>query len=361
MDAAQLRAEFPVFERVAYLNAGTCGPLPTAARRAVAELTDLAEADGRRGAYFERTLALQARQREAYAALLGASAADVALATSTSEGIVRVVAGLGLGAGDEILTSDAEHPGLLGPLLAARERSGVTIRAVPLRAISGEVGPRTRLVACSHVGWLTGDVAPSFAGLPDDVPVVLDGAQGLGAIPVDVAELGCAFYAAAGQKWLCGPVGTGMLYVAPAWRERLRPIGPTYMAYAEPRRALAADALHPDARRHDTPALGPELSAGALASLDVLGAAGWEAVHERARALARELADRLAESGLRVGDRGDTTLVAWEDTDPPATRDRLAGAGVAIRDLPGTKLLRASVGAWNDETDLRQLLGNICV
>ena len=135
MDAARLRAEFPVFERVAYLNAGTCGPLPAAARRAIDELVDLAEVDGRRGAYFERFLALRDRQREAYAALLGAAPADVALTTSTSEGIARVVAGLELREGDEILTSDAEHPGLLGPLLGARMRHGVTIRTAPLATL----------------------------------------------------------------------------------------------------------------------------------------------------------------------------------------------------------------------------------
>ena len=359
MDAARLRAEFPVFERVAYLNAGTCGPLPAAARQAAAQVTDLGEVDGRRGPYFERTMALQARQREAYAVLLGATAADVALTTSTSEGVAKVVAGLGLGEGDEILTSDAEHPGVLGPLLAARERLGVTIRAVALAEIADAVGPRTRLIACSHVGWVTGDVAPSFAAVPDDVPVLLDGAQGVGAIDVDVAALGCAFYAGSGQKWLCGPVGTGMLYVAPAWRDRLEPIAPTYMAYADPRRALAPDALHDDARRHDTPALGPELSAAAVASLEILGGFGWDAVHERARDLAAQLAARLGERGRRVGPRGDTTLVAWEDEDPPATRDRLAADGVAVRDLPGTRYLRASVGAWNDEADLARLVTNL--
>ena len=359
MDAARLRAEFPVFERVAYLNAGTCGPLPVAARNAAAQVTDLAEVDGRRGPYFERTMAIQARQREAYASLLGATAADVALTTSTSEGVGKVVAGLGLRAGDEILTSDAEHPGVLGPLLAARERSGATIRAVPLSEIADAAGPQTRLIACSHVGWVTGDVAPSFASVPDGIPVLLDGAQGVGAIGVDVAALGCAFYAGSGQKWLCGPVGTGMLYVSPAWRDRLEPIAPTYMAYADPRRALAADALHEDARRHDTPALGPELSAAAVAALEFLGGFGWGAVHARARGLAAQLASRLADGGRAVGPRGDTTLVAWEDEDPPATRDRLADAGIAVRDLPGTRYLRASVGGWNDEADLDRLLAGL--
>ena len=74
---------------------------------------------------------------------------------------------------------------------------------------------RTRLVACSHVSWMSGRLAPAeLARL--DVPVVLDGAQGVGAVPVDVRELGCDAYAGAGQKWLCGPDGLGMLYVAPA-------------------------------------------------------------------------------------------------------------------------------------------------
>jgi L-cysteine/cystine lyase len=240
--------------------------------------------------------------------------------------------------------------------MAARERIGVTVREVPLAAIPDAVGPRTRLVACSHVGWVRGDVVPSLAGLPADLPVLLDGAQGVGAIPVDVGSLGCAFYAGSGQKWLCGPVGTGMLYVAPQWRERLQPIGPTYMAFADAQRALDTDALHADARRHDPAALSPELSAAALASLEVLGGFGWDAVHTRARELAAGLATRLAERGRTVAARGATTLVAWEDPDPAATRDRLDAAGIVVRDLPGTPYLRASVGAWTDESDLERLL-----
>jgi L-cysteine/cystine lyase len=356
VDAARLRDQFPVFERVAYLNAGTCGPLPAAARRALDEVVDLAEVDGRRGAYYERHLALLGRQREVYAALLGARPEDVAVTTSTSEGIARVLAGLELAAGDEILTADGEHPGLLGPLLGARQRHGVEIRTAPLAELPDRVGPRTRLVACSHVGWITGDVAPR---LDEDVPLLLDGAQGIGAVPVDVAELGCAFYAGSGQKWLCGPVGTGMLYVAPRWRERLRPVGFAYANYADPRRALDDDALHDSARRFDTAAPNPELAAAALAAMDVLAAFGWERVHERGRTLSAQLADRLREAGRRVAPRGETTLVSWEDPDPQATAERLGAAGVAIRFLPRTPYLRASVGAWNDESDLERLLAEL--
>jgi hypothetical protein len=72
------------------------------------------------------------RQRAAYAARLGAEPGDVALTTCTSEGIVRVLAGLDLGPGDEVLTAPDEHPGLLGPLATLRARRGVTVRTAPL-------------------------------------------------------------------------------------------------------------------------------------------------------------------------------------------------------------------------------------
>jgi selenocysteine lyase/cysteine desulfurase len=89
----------------------------------------------------------------------------------------------------------------------------------------------------------------------------------------------------------------------------------------------------------------------------VLAEAGWDEVYARARALAARLAEGLRERGRTVAPRGETTLVSWEDDDPEATRDRLAGTGVLVRNLPGTPSLRASVGAWNDEADLERLLG----
>jgi selenocysteine lyase/cysteine desulfurase len=354
MDAAALRAEFPVLADRAYLNAGTCGPLPHAAVQATLEVLDQAGSEGRTREYMDTLLALRDRQRAAYAAALGADPADVALTTCTSDGVVRVLAGLDLGPGDEVLTAPDEHPGLLGPLASLRARRGVEIRAVAFADLADAVRARTKLVACSHVSWVTGAVRPEgLAAL--DIPVLLDGAQGVGAVPVDVAALGCAFYAGSGQKWLCGPVGTGMLWVAPAWRERLAPVGTTYINLADPTAALDGGP-HPDARRHDAPAISAETLAAAVAAHDVLAAGGWAAVHSRAADLAATLAARLAEAGRTVAPRGRTTLVSWEDDDPEATRDRLLAEGIIVRNLPGTAYVRASVGAWNDEDDLERLL-----
>jgi selenocysteine lyase/cysteine desulfurase len=358
VDAAALRAEFPGLAERAYLNAGTCGPLPRAALRAAHDVLERAGFEGRGPAYFDAMQELRGRQRQAYAERLAADPADVALTTGTSEGVVRILHGLRLAPGDEVLTAPDEHPGLLGPLATLCHRTGVTVRTAPFAELSDAIGPATRLVACSHVSWVTGAVRPEGLAAPDGVPVLLDGAQGVGAIGVDVRALGCAFYAGAGQKWLCGPVGTGLLWIAPEWRERLEPLGATYGNLAEPGRGLDAP-LQPDARRHDAAAVPAEASAAAVAAHEVLATAGWEAVHERARSLAAGLADRLRERGRTVAPRGDTTLVAWEDPDPPARRDRLADAGVVVRDLPGTTYLRASVGAWNDERDLERLLAGL--
>ena len=335
------------------MNAGTDGPIPRAAVQSARAELEAQLAEGRVRAHFERRFELAAELRERYARVLGCDPAELALMTSTSQGLGVVLAALDLGPGDEIVTSDSEHPGLIGPLIAARER-GATVRAVPFGALADAVGPATKLVACSHVNWHTGELAP--AALAEvDVPVLLDGAQGAGAVPVDVGALACAAYAASGQKWLCGADGTGMLYLEPSFAERLRVLSPSYISFADVSRGLESP-LHADARRFDTPSLAREALAFSLAALETLLAFGLDDVLERARRLAAVLAGALGERGRRVAPRGDTTLVAWEDDDPEATRERLAEAGIAVRNLPGTPYLRASVGAWNDERDLQRLL-----
>jgi L-cysteine/cystine lyase len=355
MPADTLRAAFPVCARLAYLNAGTDGPLAAAAAAAARAELERAVRDGRAGPHFERRFALQAELRAGYARWLGADPADVALTTSTSEGLGLVLLGIALRPGQEVLTATGEHPGLLGALQAARDLRGVTVRAVPLAELPDAVGPGTALVACSHVAWRTGERAPVEALAALDVPVVYDGAQGVGAVPVDVRALGCAAYAGAGQKWLCGPDGLGMLYVAPEHRDGIAAVQRSYTSFADAGAGLDA-ALQPDARRYDTAALSAEALGLAVAALAVLEEHGRERVLREAAERAAALAAALAERGRTVAPRGDTTLVSWEDPDPPASRQRLLDAGIVVRDLPGTPWLRASVGAWNGEEDLERLL-----
>jgi selenocysteine lyase/cysteine desulfurase len=356
MDAQALREQFPVLERIAYLNSGTDGPLPAAAVAAARDELAAQKRDGRVGAHFERRAELQDRVRSAYARVVNADPREIALTTSTSDGLGRVIAGLGLGADDEIVTSDQEHPGLIGPLLAARQR-GVVVRAAPFARVAEAVGPDTTLVALSHVSWVGGEVVP--AALAElDVPLILDGAQGAGAVHVDPRALGCVAYAASGQKWLCGADGTGFLWIDPAFAGKVDLVSPGYTTFTDASAGLEGG-FKDTAARFDTPSLSREAVALSLAAIELLEAVGWEHVQERAVASARRLADALRERGRTVMPRGATTLVSWEDAYAEDTRNRLAADGIVVRDLPGRALVRASVGAWNDDADLERLLNAI--
>lgn len=354
-DPVRFRAEFPVFDRVSYLNAGTDGPVPRRAQEAAAARVQVVLEQGRSGAAHDGWIHRTAAElRERYARLLACTPEEVALTHSTGDGIDLVLLGLDLGPGDEILTTDEEHFALMAPLSALQARRGVDVRLVPFAEIAGEVGPRTRLVACSHVSWVTGRVVDAAALASHDVPVLLDGAQSLGAIPVDVGALGCDFYAAPGQKWLCGPDGSGCLFVRADRVEGLFPAWPSYMSLAVKGRTLGFE-LHPGARRFDIGWLNGTLASWSLAALDVLEEAGWDWVLERGPALAERFAGMLRDRGLDVSSRDRSTLVTWAQRDAAEAVTALFAERIVVRDIPGEDRLRASVGAWSTEEELERL------
>jgi L-cysteine/cystine lyase len=103
-------------------------------------------------------------------------------------------------------------------------------------------------------------------------------------------------------------------------------------------------------------AISLEAAASALAAHDTLAAFGWENVHARAAELAAQAATALAEAGREIAPRGPSTLVSWRSEDPAAEAARLGEAGVLVRAFPGLPYVRASIGAWNDESDLQRLV-----
>ena len=351
----ELRAQFPVLERVAYLNAGTNGPVPRRAFEAAeAALLEQLEQGRSSKPWFESMIERIDLLRERVAGLLGASQADVALTGATTDGINAALLAVEIAEGDEILTSDEEHPGVLGPLATARDTRGAVIRMVPFDELPDEVRPDTRLVVTSHVSWATGRVMDTAPLAASGALVVLDGAQGLGAIPVDVRALGCDFYAASGQKWLCGPGGMGYLYANPELVPDLPAPWSGYHAMEWSEQALVP-ALHPDARRLSTGYPAPHHVEWSHASLDVLEETGFDQVHERAAGLAERFAELLIERGIEVAPRGLSTLVSFVVPDPEAFAQRAADEDIVIRHLPGRPWARASVGAWNTLEELERL------
>jgi L-cysteine/cystine lyase len=337
------------------MNAGTEGPLSRRAAEAAQARIELELTGGRCGkAYFESLMELATQAREGYARVLGAEPADVALTGSTTDGVNTILSGLDFEPGDEIVTSDEEHPGLLAPLGRARVRSGVTVHVVPFDELASAVTPATRLIACSHVSWVGGKVADVASLVATGAPVLLDAAQAVGAVPVDVGALGVDYYAGSGQKWLCGPEGSGCLFVRRDRLDELVTPWPGYSSVADPADSLAF-APAETAKRLDHGFPPGVRNAWAVASLAVLEEAGLDWVHDRAATLAASLAEKLESRGVKVLPRGRSTLVSWKHSDPEAEVNRLGSEGFVVRQIPAFGVVRASVGAWSSEEEVDRL------
>jgi L-cysteine/cystine lyase len=355
---AAARALFPVLERIVYLNAGTFGPLARATADAMAEQARRDVEEGRGGKpYIDAMIALRTSARERVAALIGTTPEHIALTASTTDGCNIALAGLGLTADDEIVTTDSEHFGLAGPVFAsgARVRVARVKDASPeqvLDAILAEVTPRTKVLAVSHVLWTTGVVIPVHE-LKErtSLPIVVDGAQSAGAIPVDVGALD--FYTVSGQKWLCGPESTGALHVADP--DALRVAIPSYFAQEsfEPGGRYVARA---GAQRFDSGWTPVAALQGLVTALDL--APDWRFV--RIAELAALCREALSERVEVVTPPGQAGLVTFAPKgDPEETAARLFEERIMVRNLPHTPWVRASTGWWNDEQDVARLAGAV--
>lgn len=345
------RAEFPVLERFAYLNAGTNGPLP---RRAIEAMTEELQRDlrgGRSGTpYFDRMLALRDDLRAQFATLLDVGVDHIALVESTTRGCATVLAGLGLTGGDEAVTTDQEHFGLTGPLFATGAR--VVITEADEDAMLAAVTPRTKLIATSQVLWTTGrKLDVRRLRRESGVPVLVDGAQSAGAIQVDVGELD--YYTVSAQKWLCAPDPAGALYVRDPDSVRMKT--PSYFSQ-DSYEASGAFVPKDSAARFDAGWIGVPQLVGIAAALEVHPE--WR--YERAAETAERCRELLEPHVEVVTPRGHSTLVSFRPNgDPAELVAKLHDDGVIVRELPGRNLVRASCGWWTNEDDLLRLAGGL--
>jgi L-cysteine/cystine lyase len=370
-----VREALPALAAGIYLNTGSVGPLPAETAAAMAELVDYELRIGRSHPdYWEGFLERMGEARASVAAIVGADVGEIALVHSTSQAMNAAVWSVDLEPGDRIVTTQAEHPGGLGPVHVAAARSGAELviadvglggdDQATLAAFDAAITERTRIVALSHVLFTSGARLPvaEIAALAHahGARVIVDGAQAVGAIPVSVADLGVDFYALPGQKWLLGPEGTGALWCDPAIVAESHPTNASWFTFERlsPTEAVPwRDARRFDDSGHYRPGVtGLARSCGWLSMY-----VGLPWIHERGQAMARSSADRLAGiAGVELLTPRDqmATLITFRIAGwtPDEALAELGGRIFAIaRTIPDLDALRLSVGFFTTTEEIERV------
>jgi len=238
----QHRQQFPALANKAYFNFGGQGPLPRPALEAMYRAYETIQERGPFSGAMNQWLTEQGmKARSAIAAELGVQPETITLTENVTVGCNIALWGIDWQAGDRILLTDCEHPGIVAAAGEISRRFGVEVSSCPIMetlnqgdptaVIEQYLHPNTRLVVLSHLLWNTGQILPlaeiakcchSYASR-NPVRVLVDAAQSAGSLPLRLADLEADFYAFTGHKWLCGPAGAGGLYVRPEARTALAP------------------------------------------------------------------------------------------------------------------------------------------
>ena len=367
-----VRDQFLLEPGYAYLNTAGLGPSPKPVTQACNEAW--LELERR----CESGHGQRAEVRGRACQLLGCSEDELALTRNATEGMNLVARGLKLRDGDQVVMTTHEHPGGAMPWFGVQEDSEIEISTFEpgsggddtLERLNDALTPRTHIVMVSHITCTTGLELPvgEIADLcrQRGIISVIDGAQAVGQIPVDLHGLGCDFYVASGHKWLLGPKGTGVLYVRDEWLDRWRP---SYVgAYSDTGFDLASggfERLRP-ASASEYGTRSTPLVTGLMAALDFLSTMGLDAVFARGSQLAGRLrAGITGLAGVEIltpVDGGAAILTfrlpasggnAWEWCDRLRREHglRLRPVGEA-----GLNAVRASTHVFNSEEEVDRLV-----
>ncbi|OUL33281.1 aminotransferase class V-fold PLP-dependent enzyme [Nostoc sp. 106C] len=232
------REQFPALANKAYFNYGGQGPMAQGVMDAISETQAHIQQLGPFGNEVGRWIGLSVQAtKAAIASELNVAPTTITLTENVTVGCNIAMWGIEWQAGDHILLSDCEHQGIVAIAQEIGRRFGVEVSTCPLmdtlnagdpvEVIAQHLRPNTRLVALSHILWNTGQVLPldkiAEVCRNNQSLLVVDAAQSVGAMPLNLTELGVDFYAFTGHKWLCGPAGVGGLYVRPEAQASLKP------------------------------------------------------------------------------------------------------------------------------------------
>jgi isopenicillin-N epimerase len=354
---------------LAYLNHGSFGATPVSV---------LAEQQRLRTAMERNPVGFLAHQvpelldavRTEVAAFLGADREGLVFVDNATTGTQTVIARARLGPGDEVLATDHCYPAVLAQLRLATEAAGARLQIAPVplpasgraevaEAVLSRLTDRTRLLVVDHVASCSGLVFPVEEIVTESrrqgVPVLVDGAHAPGMLPLDLGRLGADFWTGNMHKWVSAPKASAALWVAPRWRDTLRPLVASHGV---------ADGFWPAFDWTGT--RDPTALLAVPAALDFFGRAGWAAVREHNNELARQGAELVAArigtsppqaDGLAASMRLVSLPRPLSEGDARALERRLLELGIVVpvTDHGGWRWLRLSAQLYNTASDYERL------
>ena len=387
MSQGQLRSLMPALANKTYFNYGGQGPLPTPSLEAITaswqRIQELGPFTTEVWPYIGAEVNNTRRQ---LAQICGVAPHRLALSENVTSGCVLPLWGLPFEAGDRLLISDCEHPGVVAACVELARRQDLSIDTLPVQQFRGDAAatdagvlaeleralrPSTRLVVLSHLLWNTGQIMP-IQRVAEQLQahsrrpfLLVDAAQSFGQIPVADAAAAADIYAFTGHKWACGPDGLGGV----ALSERVLSDGqPTLIGWRSLRDESKADLnasapFHSDSRRFEVATSCVPLLAGLRRSLDLLDQEGsaeqrLETIRQRSSSLWRALREIDGITTL-LDVPPASGLVSFRisgDRRPADWVQQLGKEGLWIRDLADPDCLRACTHAFTTDQEIASLI-----
>ena len=355
-------SEYGLAPGLIYLNTGSLGPTPQSVFETVLKAWSQLETNPVAMSYGAGAAhKLADKTREAVGGLIGCSADEVLLTRSTTNAMNIAALGIDLARGDRVLTTDSEHEGGDACWKYLEKRLGIGVDRVVIapedhdvkgiiERFAAAIKKETKVISVSHVTFLTGLKMPVreivALGKAKNILTIVDGAQAVGNIEVDVKSIGCDAYAAPGHKWLLAPKGTGFLYINKDAASKIQPVewldGKTYVAGSS--------------------GIGPlPLIVGLGAAIEAAqkrGIATSEAKNLRLRNRAYEGLKKVAKAQVLSAPPGSvaTALITFRLPDGVDNRQFFATMinkyNVILRGVPKIKGIRMSPHVFNTEADI---------
>jgi cysteine desulfurase/selenocysteine lyase len=378
LDIARLRADTPACEKLIHFNNAGSSLMPKPVYQAVLDHLTLEQTIGGYAAEDEAEPALEDFY-DAFAALLNCDRSEIAYVENATRAWDMAFYSLPLKEGDRILTVEAEYVSNFLAFLHQARRRGLEIDVAPcdssgqvdLDALERLIGPKTRLVAVTHIPTQGGLVNPAEEigkiARRHGIIYLLDACQSVGQMPLDVQKLGCDLLSGTGRKFLRGPRGTGFLYASKKIIDRLDP--PFIDLHAATWTDARTYQLRPDARRFENWESYVAGRVGLRAAVRYALDLGLEPIRARVTMLADRLRANLAElPDVEVQDlgrvRSGIVTFTREGEQPRDIQARLRAAdiGVSVSSKSSaqldfgrrglTQVVRASVHYFNTEEEI---------